>query len=103
VTARPAHAHAREERICAREGCHEPMQWRRKGALYCSGACRTAAYRSNARATAEAASVTSHIEVSALATAFWDGYRCIRRPDLRTTWPREGRQRAAGEGRETRT
>jgi hypothetical protein len=98
-------SHARrndEARTCARDGCDEPMRWRRKGALYCSPACRTAAYRRNARATAEAASVTSHIEVSALATALWHGYRGIRRPDLRSTWPREGQQRAAGEERGAR-
>jgi hypothetical protein len=99
-------SHARrndEARVCAREGCDEPMRWRRKGALYCSPACRTAAYRRNARATAEAASVTSHIEVSALATAFWTGYRGIRRSDLRTTWPRGEQQRAADGERGTRT
>ncbi len=92
-----------EPRICARDGCYEPMQNRRLGAVYCSGACRTAAYRSNARETAQAASVTSHIEVAELSKAFWAGYRAIRRIDLRTTWPRDDRQRAALEERGART
>lgn len=93
-------SHARrndEQRVCARDGCNVSMKYRRESALYCSGACRTAAYRENARETAQAASVTSHIEVAALSQRFWTGYRAIRRTDLRQRW-----QRAALEEREGR-
>jgi hypothetical protein len=98
-------SHARrddEARTCAC-GCGESLKRKRAGAKYFSTACRTRAHRARTAEAAARAREASHNRYTATADAFWGGYRGIRRPDLRTTWPREERQRAAVEGRRART
>jgi hypothetical protein len=97
-------SHARrndEARTCAC-GCGESLKRKRAGAKYFSTACRTRAHRARAAEAAARAREASHNRYTASADAFWDDYRGIRRPDLRSTWPGEERQRAAGNERSAR-
>jgi hypothetical protein len=90
-----SHARRNDEARTCECGCGESLKRKRAGAKYFSTACRTRAHRARAAETAARAQEASQNRYTASADTFWAGYRGIRRSDLRTTWPREGRQRAA--------
>jgi hypothetical protein len=103
MTDRWCHARRNDEARTCECGCGASIKYKRSDALYASTACRTRAHRARAAETAARAREASQNRYTAAADAFWDGYRGIRRSDLRTTWPREERQRTAVGERGART